>query len=64
MTFVWDTSGNGALTRTGTNHKERRRYPSFPVLRCPAGASLVARDHVCTHTGWKGSFSASFLMLW
>ena len=24
MTFVWDTSGNGALTRTGTNHKERR----------------------------------------
>ena len=50
MTFVWDTSGDGVLSCTGTNHKERRRRPSSPALCYHVGTKLGSQSpglHPC-----------------
>lgn len=50
MTFVWDTSGDGVLPCTGTNHRERRWRPSSTALCYHVGTKLGSQSpglHPC-----------------
>lgn len=50
MTFVWDTSSNGALTRTCTNHKEKSRGPSPPCSQIPGRYPVWKPEAMLPHT--------------